>query len=90
MVPPAAPEFRFHDLRSHYASLLIASGSNVKVVEARLRHARAKTTLDSYGFLAEGSPMTTEHPNAALMHRVDEALIAGDFPAFLSLPLKTS
>jgi ketosteroid isomerase-like protein len=26
-----------------------------------------------------------EHPNAALMHRVDEALVAGDFPAFLSL-----
>jgi ketosteroid isomerase-like protein len=26
-----------------------------------------------------------EHPNAALMHRVDEALLDGDFPAFLSL-----
>jgi uncharacterized protein len=26
-----------------------------------------------------------EHPNAALMHRVDDALLAGDFPAFLSL-----
>lgn len=26
-----------------------------------------------------------EHPNATLMHKVDEALLAGDFPAFLAL-----
>lgn len=26
-----------------------------------------------------------EHPNATLMHRVDEALVTGDFPAFLAL-----
>lgn len=44
-------EFRFHDLRHYYASLLIASGSDVKVVQARLRHASAKTTLDTYGHL---------------------------------------
>jgi integrase len=35
----------------HYASLLIASGLDVKVVQARLRHASAKTTLDVYGHL---------------------------------------
>jgi len=29
--------FRFHDLR-HFASLLIASGADVKVVQTRLRH----------------------------------------------------
>jgi integrase len=39
--------FRFHDLRHWYASLLIASGADVKVVQARLRHASAKTTLDT-------------------------------------------
>ena len=33
------------------AELLIASGSDVKVVQARLRHASAKTTLDTYGHL---------------------------------------
>lgn len=33
------------------ASLLIASGLDVKVVQARLLHASAKTTLDTYGHL---------------------------------------
>jgi len=44
-------DFRFHDLRHYLASLLIASGADVKVVQARLRHASAKTTLDTYGHL---------------------------------------
>lgn len=43
--------FRFHDLRHYFASLLIASGLDVKVAQARLRHASAKTTLDTYGHL---------------------------------------
>jgi integrase len=43
--------FRIHDLRHYYASLLIASGLDVKVVQARLRHSSAKTTLDTYGHL---------------------------------------
>jgi integrase len=43
--------FRFHDLRHYFASLLIAAGADVKVVQARLRHASAKTTLDTYGHL---------------------------------------
>ena len=43
--------FRFHDLRHYLASLLIAFGLDVKVVQARLRHASAKTTLDTYGHL---------------------------------------
>ncbi|WP_442939987.1 tyrosine-type recombinase/integrase [Nocardioides sp. B-3] len=44
-------DFRFHDLRHYFASLLIASGLDVKVVQARLRHASAKTTPDTYGHL---------------------------------------
>jgi integrase len=43
--------FRVHDLRHYYASLLIASGLDVKVVQARLRHSSAKTTLDVYGHM---------------------------------------
>src|SRR5580693_1369790 len=43
--------FRYHDLRHYFASLLIASGGDVKTVEARLRHANAKTTLDTYGHI---------------------------------------
>ena len=43
--------FRFHDLRHYYASLLISAGLDVKVVQARLRHASATTTLNTYGHL---------------------------------------
>lgn len=51
--------FRFHDLRHYYASLLIASGADVKVVQHRVRHASAKTTLDTYGHLWPDSEETT-------------------------------
>jgi integrase len=37
--------FRYHDLRHYFASF--ASGADVKTVQARLRHASAKTTLDT-------------------------------------------
>jgi integrase len=40
-----------HDLRHYYASLLIRSGASIKVVQTRLGHASAKTTLDTYGHL---------------------------------------
>jgi integrase len=40
-----------YELRHYFASLLIASGTDVKTVQARLRHASAKTTLDTYGHL---------------------------------------
>jgi integrase len=53
--------FRFHDLRHFYASLLIASGLDVKVVQARLRHASAKTTLDTDGHLWPDSDDTGRH-----------------------------
>jgi integrase len=51
--------FRFHDLRHFYASLLISKGLDVKVVQARLRHTSAKTTLDTYGHLWPDSDETT-------------------------------
>ena len=43
--------FSFHDLRHFLASLLIASGADIKTVQARLRHASATTTLDTSGHL---------------------------------------
>ena len=43
--------FSFHDLRHYLASLLIASGADIKTVRARMRHASARTTLDTYGHL---------------------------------------
>ena len=44
-------KFCFHDLRHYLASLLIASGADIKTVQARMRHATAATTLDVYGHL---------------------------------------
>ncbi|WP_315899779.1 tyrosine-type recombinase/integrase [Arthrobacter alpinus] len=43
--------FRYHDLRHCFASLLISEGLDVKVVQALLRHASAKTTLDTYSHM---------------------------------------
>jgi integrase len=40
-----------HDARHHYASLLIASGCSVKVVQSRLGHATARESLDTYSHL---------------------------------------
>jgi len=62
--------FRYHDLRHYFASLLIASGGDVKTVQARLRHASAKTTtLDTYWHIW---PDRDESTRAA----VDAVLIA--------------
>ena len=44
-------QFSFHDLRHYFASLLIASGADIKTVQARMRHALATTTLNVYGHL---------------------------------------
>jgi integrase len=47
----AAPGTHFHELRHYYASLLIRHGESVKVVQARLGHASASETLDTYSHL---------------------------------------
>jgi len=41
----------FHGLRHYYASLLIRHGESVKTVQARLGHASATETLDTYSHL---------------------------------------
>ncbi len=41
----------FHALRHYYASLLIRHGESVKTVQARLGHASAAETLDTYSHL---------------------------------------
>lgn len=42
---------RAHEIRHFYASLLIRHGESVKVVQARLGHASASETLDTYSHL---------------------------------------
>jgi hypothetical protein len=54
--------FSFHDLRHYLASLLIASGADIKTVQARTRHATARTTLDTYSHLWPDSSGSTAYP----------------------------
>jgi integrase len=55
--------FRYDDLRHFFASVLVASGANMRKVQARLRHAGARTTRDAYGYLW---PDTDESTRAAM------------------------
>ena len=59
--------FRYHDLHHCFASLLIASGANAKVVQARLRHASATTPLDTYGHLWPESDEATRSAVEAVL-----------------------
>lgn len=64
--------FSFHDLRHFLASLLIASGSDIKTVQARMRHASAKTTLDTYGHLwPDADESTRSAIGAVIAERMD-------------------
>jgi integrase len=53
-----APGDGFHELRHHYASLLISSGCSVTMVQRRLGHATAQETLDTYSHLVAGRRRT--------------------------------
>ncbi len=57
----------FHSLRHYYASLLIRHGESVKVVQARLGHATAAETLDTYSHLwPDSEDRTREAVDAVL------------------------
>jgi integrase len=45
------PRVTVHELRHTAASLMIASGANVKTVQSQLGHKTATMTLDQYGHL---------------------------------------
>jgi integrase len=42
------PRMKFHDLRHTHATMLIKENVNIKVIQERLGHSRASTTLDIY------------------------------------------
>lgn len=66
--------FSFHDLRHNLASLLIASGADIKTVQARMRHATARTTLDTYGHLwPDADESTRTAIGAVIKERIDSA-----------------
>ena len=50
-LPANKHNLRWHDLRHTCASLLIHSGASVLLVQKRLGHSSATTTLDRYGWL---------------------------------------
>ncbi|MGW4090077.1 tyrosine-type recombinase/integrase [Nocardia sp. NPDC004750] len=71
-IPGLPEEFTFQDLRHYLASMLIASGANIKVVQARMRHANAKTTLDTYGHLWPDTDESTRQAiSGVIAERVD-------------------
>ena len=62
--------FRFHDLRHYLASLIIGKGCDVKVVQCRLRHANATTTLNTYGHLWPDKDESTRNAIASALRCV--------------------
>lgn len=77
-VPGLPQTFRFQDLRHYLASMLIDAGSSVKVVQARLRHASAKTTLDTYSHLWPDADESTRAAISDVMAaRADRLRTAG-------------
>ncbi len=67
------PGLRFHDLRHFYASLLIRYGESIKTVQARLGHANASETLDTYSHLwPDADDRTREAVEQALGLRADQ------------------
>ena len=45
------PDVRFHDLRHTYATELLTSGADPKVIQAQLGHSKIGVTLDTYAHL---------------------------------------
>ncbi|WP_231951604.1 tyrosine-type recombinase/integrase [Nocardia terpenica] len=72
-------EFSFHDLRHYFASLLISKKADVKTVQARLRHASARTTLDTYGHLwPDADESTRTAIGEVIAERMDSLIATAD------------
>ena len=67
----------FHDLRHFYASLLIRHGESIKTVQARLGHASAAETLDTYSHLWPDSDDRTRTAVDAAFSLADSLRTAG-------------
>src|SRR5215210_4895686 len=64
----------FHALRHFYASLLIRHGESIKTVQARLGHASAAETLDTYSHLWPDSDDRTRAAVDSVLGRVADSL----------------
>jgi integrase len=73
------PRFQLPHLRRCPASLLIASGADIKTVQARMRHTSARTTLDTYGHLwPDADESTRTAIGAVIAERMDSAQTTAD------------
>jgi len=70
---------RLHDLRDTCASLAIAAGADVKVLQRMLGHASAALTLDRYGHLLPGQAQS-------VADRLDEMARAATLATIATLP----
>ena len=71
--------FVFHDLRHYLASLLIKDGCDIKTVQARMRHASARTTLDTYGHLwPDADESTRSAIGSVITERMDSVQTTAD------------
>ena len=68
----------FHALRHYYASLLIRHGESVKTVQARLGHASAIETLDTYSHLWPDSDDRTREAVDTVLGSLADSLRTGD------------
>jgi hypothetical protein len=72
-------QFSFHDLRHYLASMLMSSGADIKTVQARMRHASARTTLDIYGHLwPDADESTRSAVGAVITERMDSVRTTAD------------
>jgi integrase len=70
----------FHSLRHFYASLLIRHGESIKTVQARLGHASAAETLDTYSHLWPDSDDRTRAAVDAVLAPADEEQLRNGDP----------
>ncbi len=64
----------FHDLCHYYASLLILHGESIKTVQARMGHASAVETLDTYSHMFPESEDTTRAAIDDVLGRVADSV----------------
>lgn len=69
--------FTFHGQRHYYASLLIRHGESVKTVQARLGHASAVETLDTYSHLWPDSDDRTREAVDLVLGAEDSKMALG-------------
>ncbi|MDQ3616709.1 MAG: tyrosine-type recombinase/integrase, partial [Actinomycetota bacterium] len=67
-----------HALRHYYASLLIRHGESVKVVQARLGHASASETLDTYSHLWPDSDDRTREAIDSVLGPLADSVRTGE------------